>query len=311
MTIFNELDLGSKYSKKDLASILGEQSLVVIREGVFSCKKTDSYLLFVDLEKAGKEERFHFNDFFEGDYFHWDSQTTQHINSPKIQSVIKGELETHLFVRVVQKEKNKTQPFIYCGRLLYVEHDENTSKPVHILFQNIDYDDYTENDELIDIYLWKPEKAGMRSGNKISKRGKISERRRLNYKRPDTTERKGLVTSRVGQGYFRNLLIEKYDNKCAVTKSSIHSILIASHIVPWSESTEEERLDVNNGILLSPLYDALFDKHFISFNDDGMIVISEQIEDEIKLLSIDIHGSISVNKDMHKYLRRHRQQLKK
>ena len=311
MTIFNELDLGSKYSKKDLASILGEQSLVVIREGVFSCKKTDSYLLFVDLEKAGKEERFHFNDFFEGDYFHWDSQTTQHINSPKIQSVIKGELETHLFVTVVQKEKNKTQPFIYCGRLLYVEHDENTSKPVHILFQNIDYDDYTENDELIDIYLWKPEKAGMRSGNKISKRGKISERRRLNYKRPDTTERKGLVTSRVGQGYFRNLLIEKYDNKCAVTKSSLHSILIASHIVPWSESTEEERLDVNNGILLSPLYDALFDKHLISFNDDGMIVISEQIEDEIKLLSIDIHGSISVNKDMHKYLRRHRQQLKK
>jgi hypothetical protein len=41
MTIFNELDLGGKYSKKDLASILGEQSLVVIREGVFSCKKTD------------------------------------------------------------------------------------------------------------------------------------------------------------------------------------------------------------------------------------------------------------------------------
>jgi len=311
MTIFNELDLGSKYSKKDLAPILGEQSLVVIREGVFSCKKTDSYLLFVDLEKAGKEERFHFNDFFEGDYFHWDSQTTQHINSPKIQSVIKGELETHLFVRVVQKEKNKTQPFIYCGRLLYVEHDENTSKPVHILFQNIDYDDYTENDELIDIYLWKPEKAGMSTGNKISKRGKISERRRLNYKRPDTTERKGLVTSRVGQGYFRNLLIEKYDNKCAVTKSSIHSILIASHIVPWSESTEEERLDVNNGILLSPLYDALFDKHLISFNDDGMIIISKQVEDEIKLLSIDINGSISVNEEMQKYLRRHRQQLKK
>ena len=311
MTIFNELDLGSKYSKKDLASILGEQSLVVIREGVFSCKNTDSYLLFVDLEKAGKEERFHFNDFFEGDYFHWDSQTTQHINSPKIQSIIKGELETHLFVRVAQKEKNITQPFLYCGRLLYVEHDETTSKPVHIIFQNIDYNDYTENDGLIDIYLWKPEKAGMSSGNRISKKGKISDKRKLNYKKPDTTERKGLVTSRVGQGYFRNLLVDKYDNKCAVTKSSIHSILIASHIVPWSESTEEERLDVNNGILLSPLYDALFDKHLISFNDDGMIVISKLIEDQVKLLSIDINGSISVNKEMQKYLGRHREQLKK
>jgi hypothetical protein len=40
---------------------------------------------------------------------------------------------------------------------------------------------------------------------------------------------------------------------------------VASHIVPWSEPTEEERLDVNNGILLLPLYDALYDKHLISF----------------------------------------------
>ena len=41
--------------------------------------------IFVDLEKADKEKRFHFNDFFEEDFFHWDTQTTQHINSPKIQ----------------------------------------------------------------------------------------------------------------------------------------------------------------------------------------------------------------------------------
>ena len=85
MTIFEKLELGNKYGKKQLAEILGEDGLLTVREGVFSCKNTDSYLLFVDLEKEGKEDRFHFNDYFEGEYFHWDSQTKQHINSPNIK----------------------------------------------------------------------------------------------------------------------------------------------------------------------------------------------------------------------------------
>ena len=79
------LELGSKYSKAELTELLNEPTLSSVREGVFSCKNSDGYLLFVDLEKADKEKRFHFNDFFEEDFFHWDTQTTQHINSPKIQ----------------------------------------------------------------------------------------------------------------------------------------------------------------------------------------------------------------------------------
>ncbi len=310
MNVFNELEIGAKYTKKDLAEILHEDSLIPIREGVFSCKNSNSYLLFVDLEKEGKEERFHFNDYFEGEYFHWDSQTTQHIDSPKIQSVISGDLETHLFVRTVQKLKNKTQPFIYCGRLQYDAHDGNTSKPVHIVFQNTDYDDFTENEDLVDIYLWKPEKVGMTSGAKINKKGVVSAKRKSNYTKPSTTERKGLVTSRVGQGYFRNQLIEKYNYKCAVTQSEIHNILIASHIVPWSEANEEERLDVNNGILLSPLYDALFDKHLISFDKGGSIIISERLATEIEILNIDINASIKLNEEMEIYLEVHRSKLK-
>ena len=68
------LKIGNKYSKKELANILNEPSLKTVREGVFNCNNSASYLLFVDLEKHGKEERFHFDDFFEEDYFHWDSQ---------------------------------------------------------------------------------------------------------------------------------------------------------------------------------------------------------------------------------------------
>jgi predicted restriction endonuclease len=79
------------------------------------------------------------------------------------------------------------------------------------------------------------------------------------------------VTSRVGQGYYRQKLIKKFNGKCAVTKNDVEEILIANHIVPWRHSSDEERLDPDNGILLSPLYDALFDKHMITFGDDGSI----------------------------------------
>ena len=56
----------------------------------------------------------------------------------------------------------------------------------------------------------------------------------------------------------------------------IQKILIASHIKRWSDCNEEERLDVNNGILLSPTFDSLFDKHLISFSDEGEILINTE-----------------------------------
>ena len=141
------LKVGLKYSKTDLSVLLDQPSLTSVREGVYTCKNSPSYLLFVDLEKAGKETRFHFDDFFEEDYFHWDSQSTQHIRSPKIQGIVSGELTPHLFVRIKQKEKSKTLPFVYCGRLVFDMHEPNTSKPAHIIFQNLDYDDFTINQD--------------------------------------------------------------------------------------------------------------------------------------------------------------------
>ena len=154
MDPYKVLKIGYKYSKAQLSENLKQPTISSVREGKFRCKNSNSYLLFVDLEKLDKEDkRFHFNDFFEGDFFHWDSQTIQHINSPEIQDVVKGDLISHLFVRVNQKIKSKTQPFLYCGRLKYLSYEKGTSKPVHMIFQNIDYDDYTQNEELIDIFM--------------------------------------------------------------------------------------------------------------------------------------------------------------
>jgi len=95
---------------------------------------------------------------------------------------------------------------------------------------------------------------------------------------PTITERSGLVTSRVGQGAYRKRIIHRWEYKCAVTNFNKLDILIASHIVPWSKATDHERLDVNNGLLLSPTYDALFDKYLITFDNMGKIQLSDKIE---------------------------------
>jgi 5-methylcytosine-specific restriction enzyme A len=95
---------------------------------------------------------------------------------------------------------------------------------------------------------------------------------------PNETERRGLITSRVGQGAYRKRIIHRWNYKCAVTGFDKLNVLIASHIVPWSESNNNERLDVNNGLLLSPTFDALFDRHFVSFENSGRIILSDKIE---------------------------------
>ncbi len=97
-------------------------------------------------------------------------------------------------------------------------------------------------------------------------------------KLPNETERKGLVTSRVGQGAYRKRIIHRWEYRCAVTGFDKLNVLIASHIVPWADSNDNERLDVHNGILLSPTYDALFDKHLITFENTGKIILSNSIE---------------------------------
>lgn len=95
---------------------------------------------------------------------------------------------------------------------------------------------------------------------------------------PNETERSGLVTTRVGQGAYRKSLLHRWEYQCAVTKFNDPRILIASHIVPWKEASDAQRLDVDNGILLSPTYDALFDRHLITFETSGKIVLSDQIQ---------------------------------
>ena len=70
--------------------------------------------------------------------------------------------------------------------------------------------------------------------------------------------------------------MDKWNSKCSVTGVGITKILIGSHIVPWRDSNDDERLDVDNGIILTPNLDGLFDRYLIPFEDSGKIIISSK-----------------------------------
>lgn len=124
---------------------------------------------------------------------------------------------------------------------------------------------------------------------------------------PISTEKQNLVKCRIGQGTFREKLIA-YWNGCSVTKFKNIEILIASHIKPWSNSSNEERLDVYNGFLLTPNLDKLFDKGYISFDDNGKILISKKLKD-FQLLGISIEMRIPIEVEHKKYLSYHRNEV--
>ena len=90
----------------------------------------------------------------------------------------------------------------------------------------------------------------------------------------DVTEKVQIINSRIGQGIFRSR-VESIEPSCRVTRLSNKALLIASHIKPWSVSDNMERLDGNNGLLLSPHIDKLFDQGWITFTDAGDLLCAE------------------------------------
>lgn len=91
------------------------------------------------------------------------------------------------------------------------------------------------------------------------------------------TDRQALVKARVGQGIFRDQVLRLWSYQCAVTGCGIQEALRASHIKPWSQSTDQERLNPYNGLPLLATLDALFDKHLIAFDPQGKMLLSSDL----------------------------------
>ncbi len=114
---------------------------------------------------------------------------------------------------------------------------------------------------------------------------------------------------RVNQSIYRTGLLRRYKTCCLCGVSNTN-LLIASHIKPWSEAEAEEKLDFDNGLLLCPNHDKLFDQGYISFNDNGKIMISEEL-DEMNRLFVNVNDNmkLSLNRGNIKYMKYHREHI--
>jgi len=122
----------------------------------------------------------------------------------------------------------------------------------------------------LEMPLVERELAGQQEWEEIEQRHILSENI------PNTT-RKSLISARIGQGLFKER-VARIEHACRITFVNNPTHLIGSHIKPWRESNNEERLHEANGLLLTPTADHLFDRGFISFEDSGDVLISPVVD---------------------------------
>ena len=118
------------------------------------------------------------------------------------------------------------------------------------------------------------------------------------------------IEARIGHGKYRKNLIELW-KMCSLSEYNKIDFLIASHIKPWRESSSFEKTDPYNGLLLKPNIDKLFDSGYISFNEDGTIIISSLLTD-IDMINMSISRDMKLFKiydENKKYLEYHRDNI--
>lgn len=125
----------------------------------------------------------------------------------------------------------------------------------------------------------------------------------------EETEKLTYIKTRIGHSKLKEILVKK-DRRCKVCGLSDERFLIASHIKPWSKSNNQERLDLNNVLLLCPHHDSAFDKGYITFDQDGMILISSELTLETRaLLNLNPEKKIELIGKQSEYVRWHRENI--
>lgn len=134
-----------------------------------------------------------------------------------------------------------------------------------------------EDDIKYSFELFITKKSNSRHLPSIIKAETETEKSILNDTNIDATEKETLIKARKGQGEFRKNTL-KIMPDCPFTGVNEPSLLRSSHIMPWAHClSNHQRLDGNNGLILTPTYDVLFDKGLISFENDGRLLISENL----------------------------------
>lgn len=270
---FHNLKIGSLYDRPKLAKMWGYRAHQALSRGVFTPAQSNVVILFVTKEKQASLPQY--SDYIIDDFLYWDSESKGGNNSRIINSKYNGD-EIYLFYR-----SRHHQPFIYEGAIEFVAVLDDQQLPHQFLFKVIGESKPTENLFLEPVF----------SENQ------------------NETELRAMALSRIGQGKFRTDLFKLWKG-CAVNNITMPELLRASHIKPWEKSNNKERLDPYNGLLLSPIFDALFDKGLISFDDDGKILLSKQALSVSEKLHISGKETLSQGYEGNRgYLKFHRENV--
>ncbi|RQR60736.1 HNH endonuclease [Burkholderia sp. Bp9125] len=216
-------------------------------------------------------------------------------NSPAAAHIVQIQIRRHC-EGVIQKDSSPNKIFSLVGKDLYVplENSKLTSKKYYSIEQ-----------DLLEIVQRDCDNFSQLASDGSDESGFMT------IQSPIATTTRRLIDARLGQGKFRLDLEKIWNGRCAVTGCQTKAALRASHIKPWANSTDEERLDGNNGLLLVATLDALFDKFCISFSEAGEMLISESLPKD-ELLILGVHGRlrIALNARQSNYLAEHRANFK-
>ncbi|MGE3873670.1 MAG: HNH endonuclease [Parvibaculaceae bacterium] len=127
---------------------------------------------------------------------------------------------------------------------------------------------------------------------------------------PKATEAERFVIQRIGQDVFRAGLMDYWQGRCPLTGIADPALLRASHIIPWSEcESDAERLDVHNGLLLSALWDAAFDRALVTFDDEGKPEFSPRLSEQARA-ELRWNDSIPLTNEHRRRLGSHRERAR-
>ncbi len=115
---------------------------------------------------------------------------------------------------------------------------------------------------------YKPDIIGYQMPEEKEQEGIIEQDTSISERKKDT-----IIRARIGQGEYRNKLLEECPF-CPFTMVNDERLLIASHIKPWAKSDTNEKIDPKNGFMLTPTYDKLFDRGFITFDNEKRLIVS-------------------------------------
>ena len=241
------LRIGGSYSTLDIANMISRTPQFVTQRGGVINTSGDNYLiLLITLKKNSNATQY--ADSIHGNILCWEAPKNQKYAENRIEDI-----NTQTFIMVRNQPRDN---YFYLGRGFPIRKQifplGFSSKIQFNLFElNI-----VNQEDLVIPEIFEEDI----SSNFI-------------------TERQRLITTRETQYKYRHDALKLWNNQCAITKIDEPKILIASHIKPWRESNNSEKMDPKNSIILSPNYDKLFDLGYITFNpDNGKIILSDKID---------------------------------